>query len=277
MIKKSKVTIGLPVRNEIKNINKVLENIFKQDLKNFSLIISDNFSSDGTYEICKKWAKKKSQIKLFRQKKEIIRGQNFLFVYKKCKTPYFIWMAADDLRSKNFLSSNLDFLEKNKNYIASCSTNIIEVKPNKKVKKNFSIIGDNNSNIKKFLKNCYYSHGIFYSLFRYQNLGEIEKNIHYFMWDWMFNIFLITKGNFKRVKKGFFLTAHGGVSTQHDYITKYKKNFLEAVFPPLIFIFYTLKKMKFFKRDFLTIIFQLIKLFYVIEKKWIKKIINIKS
>ena len=77
MIKKSKVTIGLPVRNEIKNINKVLENIFKQDLKNFSLIISDNFSSDGTYEICKKWAKKKKSNQTVQTKKRDYQRPKF--------------------------------------------------------------------------------------------------------------------------------------------------------------------------------------------------------
>ena len=277
MEKKPKITIGLPVRNEIKNINNVLDNIFNQSFKNFILVISDNCSSDGTYEICKKRAKKNKKIKLFRQKKEIIRGLNFLYVYKKCITPYFTWMAADDLRSKNFLSSNLSFLERNKKYIASCSPNIIEVKPQKKIIKKFSIVGDNNLNIKNFLKNCYYSHGIFYSLFRYQNINEIEKYVHYFMWDWMFNIFLITKGNFKRINKGFFLTKHGGVSTQQDYITKYKKNFIEVIFPPLIFTLYVIKKINFSKKKSINILFELLHLFFVIQKKWIKNFFYTKS
>ena len=81
MIRKPKITIALPLHNQIKNINKILKNIFEQNYKNFILLISDNFSNDGTYEICKKWAKKKKQIKLFRKKKEIIRGLNYLYVY----------------------------------------------------------------------------------------------------------------------------------------------------------------------------------------------------
>ena len=49
-----KITIGLPVFNEKKNIENELKNIFKQNYKKFILIISDNNSNDGTYEICKK-------------------------------------------------------------------------------------------------------------------------------------------------------------------------------------------------------------------------------
>ncbi len=273
MIRKPKITIGLPVHNEIKNINKILKNIFEQNYKNFILLISDNFSNDGTYEICKKWAKKKKQIKLFRQKKEIIRGLNYLYVYEKCKTKYFIWMAADDIRSKNFLKENLKFLENNKNFVASCSPNIISSK-NKKVTAKFEIIGNDNTNIKKFLIYCWQSHGIFYSLFRYQNLSEIKKYAYYFMWDWMFNILLITQGNFKRIKKGFFLTKYGGVSTQKDYITKYKKNNFESIFPPLIFIVYTFKKTKLFQKNSFSILVKLFFLFYNFQKSWIRKNLN---
>lgn len=128
---KYEITIGLPVYNEKKNIENVLKNIFEQNFKKFILIISDNHSDDGTYEICKKWAKKNKQIKLFRQKKHVIRGINFLSVYKRCKTSYFVWFAADDKRSKNFLSENFKFLEKNPNFISSCSESIIYIKKKK--------------------------------------------------------------------------------------------------------------------------------------------------
>ena len=46
-----------------KKINKVLQDIFSQDYKKFKLIISDNASKDKNYEICKKWLKKKKNIK----------------------------------------------------------------------------------------------------------------------------------------------------------------------------------------------------------------------
>ena len=69
MNNKVDLTIGLPVYNEEEKINKVLQDIFSQDYKKFRLIISDNASKDKTYEICKKWLKKKKNIKLIRQKK----------------------------------------------------------------------------------------------------------------------------------------------------------------------------------------------------------------
>lgn len=269
-----KITIGLPVFNEKKNIENVLKNIFKQNYKKFILIISDNNSNDGTYEICKKWAQRKKQIKLFRQKKTIIRGLNFLFVYEKCKTPYFIWFAADDRRSNSFLRDNLYFLEKNPEFIASCSRSIILNKRQKKIEKNFFLRGKKNLKIFTFLKNCWYSHGVFYSLFRYHDISEIKKYIHYFMWDWIFNIHIICKGDFNRIKKSVFISNYGGVSSKVDYITKYSKNIFEKIFPASVFIFYVIKKTSIFNKGSLRIFLQLLKLFLSFQLRWIKKILN---
>ena len=45
-----------------------------------------------------------------------------------------MWMAADDLKSKNFIKDNLHFLEKNPKYSASCCKGIIEIDQTKKKK-----------------------------------------------------------------------------------------------------------------------------------------------
>jgi glycosyltransferase involved in cell wall biosynthesis len=106
----NKVVIGLPVYNEEKNLNKVLKNIIKQKCIEKKVIISDNNSTDKTEEICKKYIKKYNYIKYYRQKKKIDQFKNFNFVLQKAKSKYFIWQAADDLRSKNFLVRNINFL-----------------------------------------------------------------------------------------------------------------------------------------------------------------------
>ena len=126
------LTIGLPVFNEEKRVNKILNFLFRQSYKNFKIIISDNCSNDRTLEICKKWKKKRKNLIIFRQKKKININKNFYFVYSKSTTKYFMWMAADDLKSKNFIKDNLHFLEKNPKYSASCCKGIIEIDQTKK-------------------------------------------------------------------------------------------------------------------------------------------------
>jgi glycosyltransferase involved in cell wall biosynthesis len=124
----NKVVIGLPIYNEEKNLNKVLKNIIKQKCIGKKVIISDNNSTDKTEEICKKYIKKYNYIKYYRQKKKIDQFKNFNFVLQKAKSKYFIWQAADDLRSKNFLVRNINFLEKNPLFVASTGISILDKK-----------------------------------------------------------------------------------------------------------------------------------------------------
>lgn len=52
------VSIGMPVYNGEKFIRKSLDSLLAQSCSNFELIISDNASTDKTYEICKEYQKK---------------------------------------------------------------------------------------------------------------------------------------------------------------------------------------------------------------------------
>ena len=65
----AKLSIGLPVYNEIKYVEKTLDSILSQSLKFHELIIVDNHSNDGTYQILNKYSKKDKRIKLYRNKK----------------------------------------------------------------------------------------------------------------------------------------------------------------------------------------------------------------
>jgi glycosyltransferase involved in cell wall biosynthesis len=64
-----KISIGLPVYNEEKNIINVLKNIINQKYKNKEVIISDNLSNDNTKKICEIYSRKYKFIKYYRQKK----------------------------------------------------------------------------------------------------------------------------------------------------------------------------------------------------------------
>ena len=55
-----KITIGLPVFNGEKHIDKRLECILEQTFRDFQLIISDNASIDSTVKICEKYVNRKN-------------------------------------------------------------------------------------------------------------------------------------------------------------------------------------------------------------------------
>ena len=267
------LTIGLPVYNEEDKINEILEYIFSQDYKKFKLIISDNASEDKTYEICEKWLKKEKNIELIKQKNKLNINENFYFIYSKVNTKYFMWVAADDKRSKDYIQKNIDFLNNNRDYIASSSENSIEMGDYNIRKVNFSIEGSKSNRYVKFLENCFYSHGIFYSIFKHIDLSKTEKYLDYMAWDWTVNLTILRNGNFKRIKDGSFFSSHGGISTKKEYLYSSEINKFDKILPFFKFMVFYFNF--YIKTEYnFTNFFRSIILFLKIHLNYIKKYIH---
>jgi len=118
---KPKVSIGTPVYNGENFLIKRIDSILNQTFKDFELIISDNASTDSTYDICQKYTKKDKRIRYFRQKNNIGPGKNFQFVLQQAKGEYFTWAAVDDLWEPTFLTKNIEILESDPNMVGSIS------------------------------------------------------------------------------------------------------------------------------------------------------------
>jgi glycosyltransferase involved in cell wall biosynthesis len=279
----NKVVIGLPVYNEEKNLNKVLKNIIKQKCIEKKVIISDNNSTDKTEEICKKYIKKYNYIKYYRQKKKIDQFKNFNFVLQKAKSKYFIWQAADDLRSKNFLVRNINFLEKNPLFVASTGISILDKKKFKKKIINFSLSGNIYERLFNFFRYKWVSRGIFDSVVRLNVLKKFPYNNFntYFARDWTIILFLLSQGQINRDKLSRTYFGSKGLSLRHDALkivrfNKKKYNYIETIFP---FFYFTKHSLSLYKNYNLFIklflIFQLILLNFISGLKLVYK--NIKN
>ncbi len=93
----TQITVGMPVYNEAKYISETLDSVLSQTYKNFEVIISDNNSQDGTYEILQEFLKRDKRLKVFRQPKNIGSLKNFKFVLERTQSPYFIWLSGHDI------------------------------------------------------------------------------------------------------------------------------------------------------------------------------------
>lgn len=234
-----KISIGLPVYNEEKNIRKVLKNIISQKYKNKEIIISDNLSYDNTKKICIRYSRKYKFIKYYRQKKKIDPRKNYNFVLKKAEGEYFIWQAADDLRSKNFLRENVDFLEKNPLFVASTGVTVLDkLEFKKKNMIDFNLNGNLYSRLYKFFSNKWVSRGIFDSLIRTKILKKFPFNSFkcYFGWDWVLIFYLILKGKINRNLNSYAYFSSKGTSFRKDTIKvqrfdKSGNDFIETIFP----------------------------------------------
>ena len=74
------VSIGMAVYNGENYIREALDSLFEQDYTNFEIIISDNASTDATWDIIQEYANKDSRIRYFRQTQHFSSVINWNFV-----------------------------------------------------------------------------------------------------------------------------------------------------------------------------------------------------
>ena len=231
---KPKISIGLPVYNGAKTIEKCINSLLSQTFQDFELIISDNASDDNTSKICKEFYSNDSRIKYFRQKKNIGGGPNFEFVLEQASGEYFMWIGADDWITSKFLEVNVTFLDSNLNFVSSTSPNFYdgeENNPNKYVV--FNLKGALKVRLANFLQNAWISHGIFYSLMRTEIIkkNKIFINISYIAVDWSVDFYLASKGEINRSKEGLLVLGKFGVSNDKNPWKRFRLKSIEIFIP----------------------------------------------
>lgn len=113
MSKVSTVLILMPVLNESANIEASIRSIQEQSFENWTLIIQDNFSDDGTAEIITRFVTSDSRINLVRGLSRLNVQDNWSTLANQALSTYdssfVIWMGGDDLWStRDFLKNKID-------------------------------------------------------------------------------------------------------------------------------------------------------------------------
>ena len=93
----------MTVYNTERYLAKSINSILNQKFKNFELIIVDDFSTDESGKILKKF--KNKRIKKFFLKKHIGRTPALNFGLKKCKGEFIAILDSDDISLRNRLFS----------------------------------------------------------------------------------------------------------------------------------------------------------------------------
>ena len=107
-----RVSIGLPVFNGERFVAEAIDSILAQTFEDFELIISDNASTDGTEEICRRYAEKDERIRFVRNRENYGAAFNFNQTFHLSSGGYFKWVAHDDLLSPEFLQQCVDVLDR---------------------------------------------------------------------------------------------------------------------------------------------------------------------
>jgi glycosyltransferase involved in cell wall biosynthesis len=236
-----KVSIGVPVYNGAASLRSMLDALLAQTFTDFEIVISDNASIDETAAICADYAAGDRRVRVVRQPYNIGPERNFAFVLHEARAPYFMWSAADDIRSLDFLEENVRFLDAHPDYIASTCPNRIEGRASGDDPVTFSLAGATGERMTAFFDHCWVSHGIFYAVMRTEVLrqcGLLGQRL--FAADWAVNLFLARHGSIHRTNKGLLVSGGGGASTRENPWRQYCASPLDFLLPFHRFTRYTL-------------------------------------
>lgn len=107
------VTLGVPLFNGAPYLASALDSLLAQTFSRFEILISDNGSTDGTEEICRRYAALDRRIRYFRH--DVNRGAawNHNFLIMGARGRYFRWHHYDDLCEPRHLERCVAALEAN--------------------------------------------------------------------------------------------------------------------------------------------------------------------
>ncbi len=91
------ITVLIPVRNHEHFIGSAIESVLGQTYNNFSLVVSDNCSTDGTRAIVTRYVKGDARVSLVENEKDVGGMENFNRCLGMVNTPYFMLLCSDDL------------------------------------------------------------------------------------------------------------------------------------------------------------------------------------
>ncbi len=232
---RARVTIGMPVFNGEATVVIAIEALLSQSFSGFRLIISNNASTDATDRICKEYAQRDTRVAYICQQRNIGADANFDFVLAQADSEYFMWAAADDTRSPDFIESNLRFLDRHTDYVGStCRVRFVNgdydpVKMGDESRAEPSAGG----RIARFF-DTWHANGRFYSLFRRTDLVAAKQPVSRFLAsDWAIVVRLLERGKLNRLDSGSVDLGVGGTSHGCGYVASFRTRGLHWAVPLL--------------------------------------------
>ena len=240
------VSVGMPVYNAQRYLRRSIGTILAQTFADFELIISDNCSTDDSAAICEAFARRDPRIRLIRQPHNLGAAGNFLAVLDAARAPFFVWAAADDMRSPDFLRANLDVLQRRPDVVASISPTHFDL-PFDPIDMGDSAL-DQEEPGKRAVAAFFswfapwHANARYYSLFRREALAEsgVLRGEDYLASDWAVMLEVIARGKFARAEAGELVLGSAGDSSR-NLLRFYRHSALDHVLPLWRFLAFVIR------------------------------------
>ena len=104
------VTVTIPMYNNAKFIRQTIESVLSQTYTNFELLVYDDYSTDGSYEIVRSISD--PRLKLFRNRKNLGPEGNWNNAVSNVQGTYVKLICGDDILYPQCLERQVDILER---------------------------------------------------------------------------------------------------------------------------------------------------------------------
>lgn len=104
------VFIGMPAYESERFLGTAVDSLLAQTCRDWTLLIADDASTDGTRTIAEEYARADSRIRYHRHEKNIGQFANFKFLLDRADGAYFMWAGHDDIWDKQFLETCIALL-----------------------------------------------------------------------------------------------------------------------------------------------------------------------
>ena len=116
------VFVGMPVYNAAAGLESALTSLLGQDYRELQILISDNGSTDRTYEIATAFANRDARVRVIRSPANNGPTWNFNTVLEASASyPFFMWAAHDDLWTPDYVSACMEALNRHPQVVL-CAT-----------------------------------------------------------------------------------------------------------------------------------------------------------
>lgn len=237
-----RVLVAVPAFNAELTISRTLTSLKNQTYRNIHVFISDDCSKDSTPSICKKFVNENNNFSIVVQPVNLGLYENLQYLSKIENYDYFMWLASDDFVSPDFISNNVDFLERNPDFVASSSKEFFVYEENIEEGIHLDLVGSKKQRIEQFLKNPKWSHNVFYSLIRTSVISGLTcVGESYTAADWSFGFELLCEGKVNTKCNGAIYFGTKGVSRQTNADVIFSNSLIENIFPLFRFTLFSLR------------------------------------
>lgn len=172
------LTVIMPVYNVEKYVEKSIESVLNQTMKDFELIIVNDGSTDNSGNICEKYASIDNRIRYFvRENRGVSAARNFA-IKKSINSKYITFIDSDDWIEADFYEKAMKYI--NDNDLDMCITGYIIEEGEKNfinLKKKKANIMDSSEALSEIFKSLYYTGTLWDTFFKRDillNLSLVE-------------------------------------------------------------------------------------------------------